>query len=231
MSADNCIAIGRFVRKDGFEYRVIHASAIENCDYDSNLPAEITDAYRVDYYGRADVCYTEQEAWEQARALEKEIADSDFPILEYGVSEIHYDVPFPSMTAEEARKKEDEYWGQREKEQKAERDKEVAVKCLVTKGMFSHEYFVMVQDYPSLTPVVWRGWVDRHCVRLDEGAGTTMEGYHFGVLHAYKVKEEVKTEKWGSGESSQLMYLIEFPADGFGGRRVWVEPRLVQQQW
>ena len=249
MSADNGVYLGRFLRKDtpdgerGYEYRVIHAQAIENCDYAPNFPAEITDAYRVDYYGRADVCCTEKEAWEQARAMEKEIADSDFPILEYGVSEIHYDVPFPSMTAEEAGKKQDEYWGRREKEQEAEREKEVAVKCLVTEGMFSHEYFVMVQDYPSLTPVVWRGWVDKNTVQVDYSAGMTDEGYHFGVLHAYKVKEEVKTtdpctgkeinpDEYGGGSvSSQLMYLIEFPVEGIGGRRVWVEPRMVKKQW
>src|SRR3990170_8825474 len=152
MSADNGIYIGRFTLPDGtkdtaFEYRVIHTQAIENCDYGVDFPAELTQAYRVLYYGKADICSTEKEAWEQAAAMEKAVAESDFPVLEYGVSEIHYDVPFPSMTVEEARKKQDEYWGQREKEQKAERDKEVAVKCLVTKGMFSHEYFVMVQDY------------------------------------------------------------------------------------
>jgi len=106
--------------------------------------------------------------------------------------------------------------------------------------MFSHEYFVMVQDYPSLTPVVWRGWVDKNTVQVDYSAGMTDEGYHFGVLHAYKVKEEVKTtdpctgkeinpDEYGGGSvSSQLMYLIEFPVEGFGGRRVWVEPRMVK---
>lgn len=242
MSSDNGIYIGRFIRpqtitaqtitKDtAYEYRVIHVQAIESCDYDTNFPVELTQAYRVICYGKADVCYTEKEAWEQARAMEKEIMESDFPVLEYGVSEIHYDEPFPSMTVEEAEKKLDDYWNARDAEREKEQEKYVDVRCLVTKGMFSHEYFVMVQDYPSLTPVVWRGWIDRNCVRVDESAGTTMEGYHFGVLHAYKVKEEVKTEKWGSGESSQLMYLIEFPVGGIGGRRVWIEPRLVKGQW
>jgi hypothetical protein len=237
MSADNGIYIGRFkcghpiesCKDDGFEYRVIHAQAIENCDYDSDCPTYITDSYRVDYYGGADVCYTEKEAWEQARTMEKENAESDYPVLEYGVSEIHYDVPFPTMTKDQARDVQAKYWGRKDAEREAEQEKEVLVRCLVTKGMFSQEYFVMVQDYPSLTPVVWRGFVDRHSVRLAEGSGTTMEGYHFGFLHAYKVKEEVKTEKWGSGESSKLMYLVEFP--GENGKRQWVEPQLVVGKW
>lgn len=259
MSADNGIYIGRFLRKwrcgkcdggafpehsvrctkredytrgDGsYVYRVITAQAIENCDEDYKFPKELTAAYRVEYYGRSEVFDSEEDAWNEARRLESEIMGSEFPVLEYGISMISYDVPFPDITPEVAASYIDWYWNQQEKKAEESRAKEVTVKCLVTKGMFQSEYFVFVQDYPSLTPVIWRGWVDRSLVRVDYSKGMTMEGYHFGELHCYKVKEEVQEEDLGSGTRSQLMTLVEFPDGGFGARRLWIEPRMVTGQW
>lgn len=137
MSADNGVYIGRFKRvcsdrdhigsnqcDTGYEYRVIHAQCIENCDYDDRWAAELTDAYRVNYYGRADVCYTEDEAWQQAQALYKQIVEDPdgMGILEYGICCCNYDVPFPSLTVEQADKildddfKQNEYVPQQESE-------------------------------------------------------------------------------------------------------------------
>ena len=115
MSADNGIYIGRFYsfglksKKNRFEYRVIHTQAIENCDYAIQYPKKLIDASRVEYYGDADVCYTEQEAWEQAKAFYDEVMEDD-GILEYGMSRINYDVPFPKMTKREAHKYSESYW-------------------------------------------------------------------------------------------------------------------------
>lgn len=232
MSADNGIYIGRFITKgkisgayegldSKYEYRVIHAQAIENCDRDIHTPSKVTDAIRVSYYDTSPIFHSPEEAWKDANRLSaKEL------ILEYGVSEIHYDEPFPTLTNEEAEVVITEYYNKKDEESQKKREKEVAVKCLVTKGMFSHEYFVMVQDHPSLTPVVWRGWVDKRLVRINTNAGTTMEGYHLGVIHAHKVKE-VREVRYNT---TAMQYLIEFP-DGIPSRRVWVEPRLVEGTW
>jgi len=130
MSADNGIYIGRFLRwrcgkcdgwryleehsrhcmliakdKTEYIYHVIHAQAIENCDYDNKTPKKVTDAYRVYYYGSAPMHHTLDEALDRAFELEKEIlGDNEFGygILEYGVSIIKYDKPFPKMALEEA---------------------------------------------------------------------------------------------------------------------------------
>ncbi len=203
MSADNGVYIGRFKHvecsrplvdergayydiEDGYEYRVAHAQAIENCDYnsgfDSDIPKEVIDAYRVLTYGSVPIFTDKDSAYRQAQELAK------LQPTEYGISEIHYDVPFPHYIADDATKIITDYDNKQDATSQIEREKEVAVKCLVTKGMFSHEYFVMVQDYPALTPVVWRGWVDRNLVRVYRGAGTTDEGYHMGVIQAHKVK-------------------------------------------
>ena len=109
MSADNGCYLGRFTTNDGFEYRVTHAQAIENCDYDKNYPTKLIHAYRTVYYGRSEI-YNEKGAWERARKLYEEILDGEYPICEYGVSEIHYDEPFPDMTTKEASDYIDEYW-------------------------------------------------------------------------------------------------------------------------
>jgi len=233
MSADNGIYIGRFLAKCNddyepsesgnpiYEYRVTHATAIENCDYAEDFPKEVTDAYRATYYGNVPVFKTSEEAYRQAGELAKLE-----PVLEYGISMIQYDVQFPGYIADpnEALSK---YWNAQDVKKKKAREKEVAVKCLVTKGMMRHEYQVMVQDYPSRTPVVWRGWVDQNLVRVYRSAGMTDEGYHMGVIHAHKVKEEVREVGYNT---TALQYLIEFP-DGIPSQRVWVDPIMVEGTW
>jgi hypothetical protein len=118
MSADNGCYIGRFTTEKGFEYRVIHAQAIENCDYssfvDDSYPTKLIHAYRIVYYGRSEI-YDVEGAWKKARELYEEILNSAFPICEYGVSEIYYDEPFPNMTTKEASDYIDEYWKKRQR--------------------------------------------------------------------------------------------------------------------
>lgn len=113
MSADNGIYIARFkcghpietCKDDGFEYRVTHAQAIENCELDpEKYSKELIDAYRVSYFGRSEVYFTREDAQKEAWRLHDEIMDDDFAVLEYGISEITFDVPFPTMTEEEAHK-------------------------------------------------------------------------------------------------------------------------------
>jgi hypothetical protein len=113
ISADNGVYIGRFTKDDGFEYRVIHAQAIENCDYDKSFPEKLIHAYRVIYYGASEV-YDKEGAWKRAQELYEEVM-KDWGICEYGVSEIQYNEPFPQMIVEEARKFIDEYWEEHQK--------------------------------------------------------------------------------------------------------------------
>lgn len=111
MSADNGIYIGRFKDEVGIvTFRVTHAQAIENCDYSDDFPNELTDASRVLYYGRSKVYTTEAEAVQRANEIYHEIMEGSCPILEYGVCQCWYDVPFPAMTPEEANEFQRKYW-------------------------------------------------------------------------------------------------------------------------
>ena len=98
MSADNGIYLAKF--KDG--YRVAHAQSIDNCEYQGR-DSEIAKAFQVLYFGDCPVL-SEKEAQKIAFEMEKEIMESDFPILEYGISTIEFGHDFPTMTKEEAKK-------------------------------------------------------------------------------------------------------------------------------
>lgn len=103
MSADNGIYI--LESKDGF--RVLHAQAIENMywfkdpnkshleEWRQHTEAE-TDAETkqavTEYWQRAPFFATKQEALQYASDMEQAIADSECPVLEYGISIIR--VPF-----------------------------------------------------------------------------------------------------------------------------------------
>jgi hypothetical protein len=108
-----------------FEYRVIDAQAIENCE-DSDFGDHVLDCTRLCYYGKAKPFYSEEEAVKEALRMEKEIMESDFPVLEYGISTIEYDRPLLKMSVEEARKKLDDHWKQFQKEKEAEQAKREA---------------------------------------------------------------------------------------------------------
>lgn len=117
MSSDNGIYIGKFSKGDGFEYRVIHAQAIENCDYrfDDEPPygkeheakpesewsdetKMLQDCQRLVYYGESN-SFTKSEALEEAKKL-----DQEFKFSEYGICEIEYSRPLPDLTVEQASK-------------------------------------------------------------------------------------------------------------------------------
>lgn len=98
MSADNGIYIGKFPLEDGgFEYRVIHAQNIEDCDYGDDLGLQ--DLTRVVYYksSQAAIFHNEDYAWRWARELSK-----DYEILEYGISLIEYDRTLLAISHEKA---------------------------------------------------------------------------------------------------------------------------------
>ena len=107
MAADNGIYIGVFPTTEGKEFRVIHAQAIENCDdiaFDgTSRTQEEVDAYRVMYFGSAKPFKTIEEARTEAWRLHDEIMSSDFPVLEYGISEIEFTRPLQSIPPEKAR--------------------------------------------------------------------------------------------------------------------------------
>lgn len=110
MSADNGVYIGRFLENGHYTYRVAHAQAIESCDNSDDWPKDVTDASRVLYFGSVPVFTDESAAFMEAKRIYDEIMDGDFPIVEYGISPIHYDEPFPSMTEDEARQIMDDLW-------------------------------------------------------------------------------------------------------------------------
>lgn len=99
MSADNGIYILITPLKQGLEYRVIYAQAIDNIrfvpseddefDYSHGNPREI-----VQYFENAPRFETFKEAWQCAYELYDEIMNGDFPIVEYGISVLRLDKPF-----------------------------------------------------------------------------------------------------------------------------------------
>jgi len=92
MSADNTIAILKTPSgKGGFEYRVIHAQAIENIywQHDDGNPLEV-----MRYFGKCEVLTSEINALKIALDMEKEILNDDFGILEYGIRTIELPHPF-----------------------------------------------------------------------------------------------------------------------------------------
>ena len=87
MSADNTIAILKTPDGvGGFEYRVVHAQAIENIYYEhvDGNPEQV-----VAYFGNCKLLTNRNDAWQLAKDMEKEVLEDDFcPILEYGINEI-----------------------------------------------------------------------------------------------------------------------------------------------
>jgi hypothetical protein len=96
MSADNGIYI--LQSKDGF--RVIHTTAIDGLWWwdDEKAKTSLNPKYLLQYFGKADVMKSEDEAWKVARDIYKGIMNSDFPVLEYGIKPIYgwEDKDFPS---------------------------------------------------------------------------------------------------------------------------------------
>lgn len=107
ISADNGIYIASFpTEKDGSgyrEYRVIHAQAIENCDYGDEREQDL---YRLSYYGDAKVYETEAEAMEEAKRLY-----SECDICEYGICSLEFDRPLlKDRSSEQAEKELNAMW-------------------------------------------------------------------------------------------------------------------------
>ena len=88
MSSDNGIVIGSFPGKEGKEYRVIHAMALDNLDYepdDSGFNSKIV----ADYFEDAHVFTMREEAILFAHKWSQ-----DFLVLEYGVSHVAFPLSF-----------------------------------------------------------------------------------------------------------------------------------------
>ena len=87
MSADNGVYILKTPDgKNGFEYRVVHAQAIDNIywEHPDGNPEQV-----VNYFGKCQVFKNGSDAFNKANDLVKEIISDEFcPILEYGVSQI-----------------------------------------------------------------------------------------------------------------------------------------------
>jgi len=100
MSADNTIAVLKSPKVNGFEYRVLHAQAIENIYWNDekknfNENNEVDAKNLVEYFGACEIFTDEDEAYRKARETEQEILNDDFcPILEYGISTITISKPF-----------------------------------------------------------------------------------------------------------------------------------------
>ena len=87
MSADNTVAILKTPDgKKGFEYRVVHAQAIENIywEHPDGNSEEV-----VRYFGKCQVLKDKHAAFEFAHEMEEQVLSDKFcPILEYGISQI-----------------------------------------------------------------------------------------------------------------------------------------------
>lgn len=101
MSADNGIYIGQW--DDGF--RVAYCHAIDNIDCEG-----LKKEYECALFGNSKVFATKQEAMQEAMRMEEEIMNSDFPILEYGISSIGHRGEWPKMSIKEARDALSAYW-------------------------------------------------------------------------------------------------------------------------
>jgi len=95
MSADNGIYLLKTPADDGesFEYRVIHAQAIDNIYWDGTAPDHNNPDGVPEIFGACDIL-TEEEANKKAFELEEEVLNDDFGILEYGVSTIELPYSF-----------------------------------------------------------------------------------------------------------------------------------------
>lgn len=93
MSADNGIYIGQW--NDGF--RVAYCHAIDNVDCEG-----LKKEYEVVLFGLSKAFATKEEAREEAFRMENQIMNSDFPILEYGISSIGHRGEWPQMSIKEA---------------------------------------------------------------------------------------------------------------------------------
>jgi len=95
MSADNGIYVLKTPVTEGankFEYRVIHAQAIENLNWEEKKPGEGNPKEIVRYYFGTTVYNNAEKALEVAEEMANEILNDDFcPILEYGICVL----PFP----------------------------------------------------------------------------------------------------------------------------------------
>ena len=87
MSADNGIYIAEF---PGPIYRVVEASAIENC-CDESLGEDLINKYRQDYFGRCKIFTNEQEAFNEAFRISKLVGWT-----EYGIQKLVFDRPLVS---------------------------------------------------------------------------------------------------------------------------------------
>lgn len=122
MLSDNCVVIARFPKGKGFEWRVAHVQAIENCDdYTMNSdgsmeywPQDVTDASRIMYFGKAPSYSTEEEAGKIAFDGLKQMRD-DGDYVEYGVITMNYDRPLQNWTEKEAVKVIDAFWASKGK--------------------------------------------------------------------------------------------------------------------
>jgi len=97
MSADNGIYI---LESEGPEWRVVHAQAIENINWNPETRTTCDSSFfnndeLKSYFGRCEVFTSKDDAVRAALAIEGEIAQSDFPVLEYGISFIHLPRKFP----------------------------------------------------------------------------------------------------------------------------------------
>ena len=95
MSADNGIYILRTPNVDfnDYEYRVSEAQAIENIYYNVKEPLDAIPDDVVMIFDKGFV-FTREEAIKEAFRIYDEIQESDYPIVEHGIQEIHLNFPF-----------------------------------------------------------------------------------------------------------------------------------------
>jgi hypothetical protein len=94
MSADNGIYIGIFPEQDGKEYRVIHAQAIENLNFDPDTDDGFNSLWVCMLYAQAPEFFSYSDAMNHVFEIEREIMSSMCPVIEYGIVDIDFQYPF-----------------------------------------------------------------------------------------------------------------------------------------
>jgi len=97
MSADSGIYILETPTVNGStekEFRIVHATAIDNLDYEVPVGSDLNPEEVIKYFGRSSVFSNSTDAMTKAKTIYDEIMSSPYPVIEYGISFIKGRFPF-----------------------------------------------------------------------------------------------------------------------------------------
>ena len=138
MSADDTVVIGQFpIGEVSFEYRVARIQNAEDT-YEDSRSNEVIDAFIVLKFGDAEPFSNSKTAMEHATRLNND----GYMTAEYGICQLNYPRPFPTLTEQEARDFLNSYWKTiREEENRkwAEEDRLITERIKLNEEKFPRE--------------------------------------------------------------------------------------------